>query len=212
MIYEFKTDDVKPGALGEVEKRFGEAYEHRRKLSPLVAFWRVEIGPLNQIIHVWPYKDMEERARIHAQARKDGNWPARIDELLVAQRSDIMVAAPYSPALKPAQMGPYFEIRTYTVAAGALPNVLDNWEKALPERTALSPLVGLFHTQADGPNKWLQIWAYPTLDERERVRAKAHASGAWPPSALAAREGRKSIPYVAQENKIVTPAKFSPLQ
>jgi hypothetical protein len=29
---------------------------------------------------------------------------------------------------------------------------------------------------------------------------------------LAAKEGRNVIPYVAQENKIVMPAKFSPIQ
>ena len=73
MIYEVRTYDLKPHAVGEVEKRFGEAYEHRKKLSPLAAFWHTEIGPLNQIIHVWPYKDMAERERIRNEAVATGN-------------------------------------------------------------------------------------------------------------------------------------------
>ena len=39
MIYEIRTYRVKVGSLAEVEKRFGEAYEQRKKISPLAAFW-----------------------------------------------------------------------------------------------------------------------------------------------------------------------------
>ena len=67
MIYEIRTYDIKPGSLPEVEKRFAEAYEHRKKHSLLAAFFHTEIGPLNQIIHIWPYKDLEERARIRGK-------------------------------------------------------------------------------------------------------------------------------------------------
>ena len=52
MIYEIRTYTLKPRSLGEVEKRWGEAYEYRKKYSPLAAFWHTEVGPLNEIIHV----------------------------------------------------------------------------------------------------------------------------------------------------------------
>ena len=39
MIYEFRTYTLKPRSLAEVEKRYGEAYEYRKKYSPLAAFW-----------------------------------------------------------------------------------------------------------------------------------------------------------------------------
>src|SRR5688572_20882603 len=90
MIYEMRTYDLKPRSLHEVEKRFGEAYEKRKKYSELAAFWHTEIGPLNQITHVWPYKDLEERGRIRAAAVKDGVWPPAIGEFLHNMRSDIM--------------------------------------------------------------------------------------------------------------------------
>src|SRR5712691_4466012 len=111
MIYEVRTYDLKPRSQPEVEKRFGEAYEYRKKFSPLAAFWHTEIGPLNQIIHVWPYKDLEERAKIRAAAIKDGNWPPKTAEFLVRQQTDIMVPFAISPEIKPGKLGPYFEIR-----------------------------------------------------------------------------------------------------
>jgi len=63
VIQEIRTYRIVPGSLAEVEKRFGEAYEKRKKYSELTAFWHTEIGPLNEIIHVWGYRDLAERDR-----------------------------------------------------------------------------------------------------------------------------------------------------
>jgi len=212
MIYEFRTYDIKPGSLAEVEKRYGEAYEQRKKLSELFAFWHTEIGPLNQIIHVWAYKDLEERGRIRAEAVKAGSWPPKIAEFLVSQKSEIFIPAPFCPQVTPGKLGPYFEMRTYTYAAGALSNVLENWGAALPGRMKFGKPCFVGYSELGSLNKWLHIWPYPSVDARNDVRDKARDAGIWPPSALASKEGRTSIPYVAQENKIVMPAKFSPLQ
>ena len=212
MIFEFRTYDIKPGSLAEVEKRFGEAYEKRKKLSELYAFWHTEVGPLNQIIHVWPYKDLEERARIRAQAIAEKVWPPATGEFLVNQRTDIFVAANFMPKIAPGKYGPWFEMRTYTYAPGALSNVLENWERALPERSKLGAPCFVGYSELGGLNKWLHIWPYASIDQRNATRDKARDAGIWPPAAVAAKAGAKSIPYVAQENKIVMPASFSPLQ
>src|SRR5438128_2008961 len=67
MIYEIRTYTLKVGSLNEVEKRFGSAYESRQKYSPLAGFFHTEVGPLNQIVHIWPYADQAERTRIRAE-------------------------------------------------------------------------------------------------------------------------------------------------
>jgi hypothetical protein len=212
MIYEVRTYDIKPKSLGEVEKRFGEAYEFRKTLSPLAAFWHTEIGPLNQIIHVWPYKDIAERDRIRAEAVASGNWPPKIGEFIVNMRSEIFIPFKFSPEIKPGKMGPYFEMRTYTFAPGELGKIQKVWEKALPERQKISPLVGIWYSELGGLNRFTHIWAYPSLDARNETREKASATGAWPPSAYAKRENMPDALLVAQENKIVMPSAFSPLQ
>src|SRR6266581_4483693 len=90
MIYEFRTYTLKPRSLAEVEKRYGEAYEYRKKYSPLTAFWHTEIGPLNEIIHVWGYRDLAERARIRGEAAKDPNWPPKIQEFIKGMNVEII--------------------------------------------------------------------------------------------------------------------------
>jgi hypothetical protein len=212
MIYEVRTYDLKPHAVPEVEKRFGEAYEKRKKYSELAAFWHTEIGPLNQIVHVWPYKDLEERARIRAAAVKDGAWPPKTSEFMVSQRSDIMMPFAFSPELKPGKMGPYFEMRTYTYASGELPKFVQLWSKALPSRLQVGPLCAVWYSDLGGLNKFVHIWPYPTLDARNETRKKAQATGMWPPSAVAKKEGLPVYQLLAQENKILMPAAFSPIQ
>jgi hypothetical protein len=56
----------------------------------------------------------------------------------------------------------------------------------------------------------MHIWAYPSLDARNETRKKAQATGVWPPSAQKA--GTPPYSLVQQENKIVMPSAFSPLQ
>lgn len=210
MIYEMRTYDIKPRSLAEVEKRFGEAYEKRKKYSELGAFFHTEIGPLNQIIHIWPYKDLEERTKIRTAAVNDKVWPPNIGEFLVTMRSEIFMPFDVSPPMTPAKLGPYFEMRTYTHKAGDLPKLRKVWETAVPERLKFSPLTAAWYSELGGLNKFVHIWPYPSLDARNEVRAKTQAAGVWPPSAE--KLGLPGYELVHQENKIVMPSAFSPLQ
>ena len=105
MIYEIRTYGIAPGSLAEVEKRYGEAYEYRKKYSPLTAFLHTEIGPLNEIIHIWSYQDLAERARIRAKAAKDPSWPPKIQEFIRTMSSEIINPFDFVPAPQPGRMG-----------------------------------------------------------------------------------------------------------
>jgi NIPSNAP protein len=212
MIYEVRTYDLKPRSVPEFEKRFGEAYEKRKKYSELGAFWHTEIGPLNQVVHVWPYKDAAERDRIRAAAVKDGVWPPKTGEFVVSMRTDIMIPFAISPEMKPAKVGPYFEMRTYTYASGELPVIMKNWENAIEGRLKFGPVTAIWYSDVGALNKFVHIWPYKSLDERVTIRNKTRATGAWPPSELAEKQGGRGYQLLAQENKILMPSAFSPLQ
>jgi len=212
MIYEMRTYTLRPRSLPEVLKRYEAAYEHRRKYSPLAAFWVPEIGELNQIIHVWPYKDMAERDRIRAESTKDPNWPPKIQEFIVKQKSEIMVPAPFSPEIQPGRMGPLFEIRTYTVLPGQMPKVMKIWEAALPHRLAVGPVVAVWVQEHGDVSRFVHIWGYESFAHRDETRKKAQATGNWPPSAHDKKQGGTGYELARQENRFVVPSAFSPLQ
>jgi len=205
MIYEIRTYGIIPGSLAEVEKRFGEGYEYRKKYSELAAFWHTEIGPLNEIIHVWPYQDLGERARIRAEFAKEPNWPPKIAEFIRSMHSEILVPFPFSPLLTPGKLGPIYEMRIYTIKPGTLPDIRKGWEAKLPERLKLSPLAVAGNVDLGEANRFIHIWAYHSLDQRAEVRAKAVQLGVWPPGGGAGR-------LLTQANKIMLPAAFSPMQ
>src|ERR671914_1734191 len=81
-IHEVRTYTLKPGSVAEAEKRFGEAIPAREKHSKLGAFWHTEIGPLNQIIHVWGYESLQHRTEARAAASKETGWPPKIQEFI----------------------------------------------------------------------------------------------------------------------------------
>lgn len=97
-IYEFRTYTYRPGTLPQVLERFGKIMPERTKISSLVFAGTTMIGPLNQFIHVWAYKDAGERERLRAEAMKNlAGWPPATREFMVAQENTIMNPAPCAP-------------------------------------------------------------------------------------------------------------------
>jgi len=204
MIVEFRTYRLKPGSVAEATKRFGEGLANRTKVSPLGAFFHTEVGPLNRIIHVWPYEDFAHRTQVRSQ--KIEGWPPNIREFVEDQQSEIFIPAPFSPKLEQRQLGGIYEIRMYTLAPGAIPGQIDRWSTAIDARTKLSPLAFAGHSELGGLNKWCHIWAYKDANHRAETRAKAMREGIWPP------KGGQPGQTLIQENMLVIPAAFSPLR
>ncbi len=203
MIYEMRTYTIQPGMAAEFERRWAPLVDGRQKLSPLGALWRTEIGPLNEMIHVWPYQSVEERDRIRALAVEQGNWPPPTRELIVRQRSEILHPAPFMRPMEPRALGNIYEMRTYTYQPGTIPEVMRRWAEALPFREKFSPLAACWYSEFGELNRFIHVWPYENLAERDRIRAEALKDGHWP---APTREF-----LVSQETKILVPASFSPL-
>jgi len=201
MIIEMRTYTLKPGNIPTFEERFASALPIREKFSKLAAFWHTEVGPLNRIIHCWPYDDLAHRTKVRAE--KIPGWPPKIQEFIEDMESKIIIPAPFSPKMEPRKLGGIYEIRTYTMAPGVTPQVVEKWAERIEGRVKFSPLAFCGHTDIGGLNQWIHVWAYKDAADRFATRDKARAAGAWPP----ATRGM----FVAQENMLVVPAAFSPL-
>ncbi len=205
MIFEVRTYRLQPGTMPEAIKRFGEAYETRKKYSEMAAFFYTEIGPLNQIIHIWPYESLAHRTEVRAASAADPAWPPKVAEFAVDMMSEIFEPFPFTPNFEPGKVGPIFEWRSYTVKPGAIGKIKEGWAGAIDRRRELSPVTMAMHTELGPLNKFVHIWPYESLAHRQDVRSKARAEGIWPP-----KGGGGTL--VAQENKIVQAAPFSPIQ
>lgn len=203
MIYEIRTYDLKQGTVAEFERRTAERLPSRLTFSKLGGFWHTEIGPLNQVIHIWPYKDLNERSEIRQQALASGTWPPDNAEFVLNARSEIYFPAPFMTDLGERNIGPFYDMRIYTYAVGVMPKVLDDWSRLIIEREKLSPLAGCWYSEFGALNRFIHLWAYKSLDERQRIREEANAKGIW---------RLDTVPTLRQEVKVLLPASFSPMQ
>ena len=76
MIYELRTYTVKPGGVGEMVKAASTVSKDIRgnNFGKLEGYWSTEIGPLNQVLHMWSYSDLNERAKLRAELAKNARW------------------------------------------------------------------------------------------------------------------------------------------
>ena len=213
MVIEMQTYTLKTRSVGSVVKMFEEALPARTALSPLAAFWRTEVGVLNQIIMIWPYASADERDRMRAAELKIAGWPLEIRDHVLEESTLLWTPAPFSPPLTPRRLGNIYEVRIYDYEAGSIPWVIDSWNEILEERLKYSPLVGAWYADTGPVHRWIHIWAYENAGERERIRAETTKAGIWPMSAVDQRLKRetKHMP-VRMQNMLTVPAPFSPLR
>ncbi len=206
MIYEIRTYYLKTHMLQEYWKRFSEKLPGRSKLSRLGGHWYTEAGPLNQMVAMWPYDSLEQRAEIRARAEAppDPVWPPDTGDLIIEMVSQIYQPAPFMTPLGDRSIGPLYEMRMYTYPAESMPQVLEAWGEAVGEREKLSPLAGCWYSEHGGLNNFVHLWAYKSFEERMRVRAAALETDFWPP--------KIPLQPSRQENKLLFAAPFSPMQ
>ena len=204
MIYELRTYTLPPKQIAEYERLFAKSLATCLAFSPMAGFWHTEIGPLNQVVHIWPYDDLNQRAEVRGQASKTAEWPPPTAHITLNMQSEILVPAPFMTPMSARDIGPLYELRTYTYPPGAIPEVIDAWGKSIVAREQLSPLAGCWFSEIGGLNKLIHLWAYRSFEERLSIRAEAVEKGIWPP--------KGAVAPITQENKLLFPAAFSPMQ
>jgi hypothetical protein len=102
----------------------------------------------------------------------------------------------------------FYEIRTYRITTGAVPAYLKlvAEEGIELQKKYLKDLVGYFYSEIGPQNQIVHIWAYPSLDERERRRTALANDPAWQAFAPKIQALMEEM-----ENKIMRPTSFSPL-
>jgi hypothetical protein len=101
MIVDHRTYTAYPGKL----KAFLDLYARlawplqQRHLGDCVGWYTsTDIGQLNQVVHMWRFEDLNDRAARRAAMQADPAWPAYAEQaapLLQHQENKILTAAPF---------------------------------------------------------------------------------------------------------------------
>jgi hypothetical protein len=72
----------------------------REKYSKNVGVFQTEAGQLNEAVHLWAYKDLNDRAAARGKAMQDADWQTYLGKsapLLAEMKSIILNPAAHSP-------------------------------------------------------------------------------------------------------------------
>jgi hypothetical protein len=96
VIVDHRTYTFHPGQMKpflELYEREGYPIQSRILGEPLGWYVCTDIGPLNQLVHVWGYESLDERARKRAELAADPGWQAYVHKLhpmLVSMENKIL--------------------------------------------------------------------------------------------------------------------------
>ena len=102
MIVEERIYTFRIGGTAEFLRLYeAEGLElQRRFLGRMVGYFTTEFGTLHQIVHMWAYRDLAERAERRARLAQEPDWRAfqeKTASLIVKQENRLLLPTPFSP-------------------------------------------------------------------------------------------------------------------
>jgi NIPSNAP len=102
MLVEQRTYTLHPGQTAT----FLDAYRggvcdlQVRVLGTMIGYFTTEIGPLNQVVHLWGYESLDERLRRRKALFEAPEWQAflrKVLPLIVTMENKILIPTAFSP-------------------------------------------------------------------------------------------------------------------
>lgn len=103
MFYEIRSYRLKNGALPaylKVVEEEGIAIQ-KKHLGDLIGYFFSEIGPINEIVHIWGFSSLDDREARRSRLMADPDWQGflpKIRDLIEVAENKIMKPAAFSPA------------------------------------------------------------------------------------------------------------------
>jgi hypothetical protein len=93
-LYELRDYRLQPGKIAAWLECWARGMTVRSKFSTPAGIWYSEIGELNRMVHLWPYRDLQERFEVREAAIKEPLWRetvATLATMMLRMESKILV-------------------------------------------------------------------------------------------------------------------------
>ena len=208
MYYELATMTLPFGTAGNAATQVQAFSSAPDAKGELLGCWLTDIGVLNQMVVLRGFASLADLQAERDRTQKSSS-PFGCGDIYQSLEQHSYQGFPWMKPVRPSTesgtTGPVYEIRTYGIKPGGVQATIDLWEQYVPPREKLSPCV-VAMVALDGPLRFTNIWAYPTLDARSKARADAVAQGIWPP------KGGPAHLTTAMVSTIALPTAVSPLK
>lgn len=99
-VYELRTYRCHVGKAAEWLEHFTRILPFREKYSRNVGLWATKMGTQNQVVHLWAYRSLDERADVRKRVVQEPEWQeflAKTPPLLAHMESVVLVPTAFSP-------------------------------------------------------------------------------------------------------------------
>ena len=82
MIHELRMYTTRSGKMKEVvnaSATVAQSIRNGDKYGKLIGHWWSEVGKLNQYVHMWEYKDVEEMRRLRSELAQLEDWKKNLN-------------------------------------------------------------------------------------------------------------------------------------
>ncbi|KAH0557673.1 protein NipSnap isoform X1 [Cotesia glomerata] len=216
VIYALHTHNIRPDSIDKYLANYQENVNliHSKKSElncELVGSWTVEVGDLDQALHLWQYTGGFERIdRAQLALSKDEAYQRLLRErgnYLRSRHLQYLLAFSYWPQLGKREGPNIYEIRSYRLRPGTMIEWGNNWARAINHRRNNDePFAGYF-SQIGRLYNVHHIWCYKDLQARKETRESAWRSPGWDECVA------YTVPLIREmHSRILKPTSFSPTQ
>jgi hypothetical protein len=99
-VYELRWYRAHVGRAGEWLALFKDILPFRDKFTRRVGLWQTEVAQLNEVVHMWVYRDLNDRAAARAKMAQEAEWQTFLTKstpLLATMQATVLIPAAFSP-------------------------------------------------------------------------------------------------------------------
>ncbi|GLH03870.1 Protein NipSnap [Gryllus bimaculatus] len=214
VIYELQTHNMRPDSVEKYLQNYKASAQliHSRDLHcELVGSWTVQVGDLDQALHLWRYTGgfaSIDNAKL--QLSKDPDWVKLLTErggMLRSRHLQYVLAFSYWPPIVPRTGSNIYEIRSYRLKPGTMIEWGNNWARAINYRRNNDEPFAAFFSQIGRLYNVHHMWCYKDLQTRKETREAAWRLPGWDECVA------YTVPLIREmHTRILLPTDFSPTQ
>ncbi|XP_015592759.1 protein NipSnap [Cephus cinctus] len=214
VIYALNTHNIRPDSidkyLANYEENVNFIHSKKGELNcELVGSWTVEVGDLDQALHLWQYTGGFERIdRAQAMFSKDADYQRLLKErgnYLRSRHLQYLLAFSYWPQIVKREGANKYEIRSYSLKPGTMIEWGNNWARAINYRRNNNEAFAGFFSQIGRLYNVHHIWCYKDLQSRKETRESAWRSPGWDECVA------YTVPLIREmHSRVLNPTSFSP--
>ena len=184
MINELRMYTTRPGKMMHVVNASATVAQKIRNgdtYGKLVGHWSSEIGRMNQYIHMWEYKDVEEMRNLRSQLSSREDWKNKFVPLVgpYILNQEIRVLKPLIDRKKPTDNSNIYELKIIKLNIGQVNNWKNKFLDIISYIEGKSLNIGLWNTELQDPNEIISIWSHPNLEIMSKFWYKLNENKYW---------------------------------